>query len=183
LTFNASLVTKDNSNPAIAEDNRNFGVNVKSRTFSSTVDWSPNEKFSLNGGYTKANVTSDAEIIFSATGKVGTNGQSRYFMRDNFFFLNGYVQVFPRMKFFGGYRLHNDPGHGDRLANPSLLIGSFPYEFQSPEAKFAFKLHQNVDWIVGYQYFGYEEMFPNPSKLVYHAHLPYTSLRIYFGRE
>jgi len=182
LSINNSLVTKNNTNPAITETDKNFGVNVKSRTFSSSVDWSPNERFLLNGGYTRANITSDAEIIFFLTG-VQTFGQSRYFMRDNFFFVNGYVQLHRRAKLFASYRIHNDPGQGTRLSTPSMLIGSFPYQYQSPEAKLEFRLHKNVDWIAGYQYFDYQERFPNPSKLAYNAHLPYTSLRIFFGRE
>lgn len=182
LSFNASVVTKNNSNPSISEDNRNFGVNIKSRVFSSSLDWSPNERFALNGGYTRTNVTSDAEIILFLA-NVKTFGQSRYFLRDNFFFVTGYVQPFSRVTLFGGYRLHNDPGQGSRISTTSSLIGSFPYEMQSPEAKLVFKLHKNVDWIAGYQYFGYEVPVPNTSTQFYHAHLPYTSLRIYFGRE
>jgi len=182
LSINTSLVTKNNTNPAITETDKNFGVNVKSRTFTSSVDWSPNERFLLNGGYTRANVTSDADIIFFLTG-VQTFGQSRYFMRDNFFFVNGYVQLHRRAKLFAAYRIHNDPGQGSRLSTPSVLIGSFPYQYQSPEAKLVFRLHKNVDWIAGYQYFDYQERFPNPTKLAYNAHLPYTSLRIFFGRE
>jgi len=182
LSINTSLVTKNNTNPAITETDKNFGVNVKSRTFSSSVDWSPNERFLLNGGYTRANVTSDADIIFFLTG-VQTFGQSRYFMRDNFFFVNGYVQLHRRAKLFAACRIHNDPGQGTRLSTPSVLIGSFPYQYQSPEAKLVFRLHKNVDWIAGYQYFDYQERFPNPTKLAYNAHLPYTSLRIFFGRE
>jgi hypothetical protein len=182
LSFNASVITKNNSNPAISEDNRNFGVNIKSRVFTSSLDWSPNERFALNGGYTRTNVTSDADIILFLA-NVQTFGQSRYFMRDNFVFMTGYVRLFSRATLFGGYRLHNDPGQGSRSSTASLLIGSFPYEMQSPEAKLVFKLHKNVDWIAGYQYFGYEVPTPNTSTQFYHAHLPYTSLRIYFGRE
>ena len=182
LSFNASVITKDNNNPAIAESNRNFGVNIKSRVFTSSLDWSPNERFALNGGYTKTNVTSDADIILALSG-VLTFGESRYFMRDNFFFVSGYVQLFSRATLFGGYRLHNDPGQGNRSPAANLLIGSFPYEMQSPEAKLVCKLHKNVDWIAGYQYFGYELRVPNTSTQFYHAHLPYTSLRIFFGRE
>lgn len=182
LSFNASVVTKNNSNPSISEDNRTFGVNIKSRIISSSLDWSPNERFAINGGYTRTNVTSDAEIILFLT-SVKTFGQSRYFLRDNFFFVTGYVQPFSRVTLFGGYRLHNDPGQGSRFSTPSLLIGSFPYEMQSPEAKLVCRLHKNVDWIAGYQYFGYEVPTPNTSTQFYHAHLPYTSLRIYFGRE
>lgn len=183
FSINASLVTKDNSNPSVTEDNANFGVNIKARTFTTTLDWSPNEKFSINGGYTRANVTSDAQIIFFLAGSLKTFGESRYFMRDNFFFVNGYVQVLPRVKFFGGYSIHNDGGQGGRRSTTNMLIGSYPYEFQAPEARFVFRLHRNVDWIAGYQYFGYEEKFPNPINQVYHAHLPYSSVRIYFGRE
>jgi hypothetical protein len=182
LSFNASVVTKNNSNPSISEDNRTFGVNIKSRIISSSLDWSPNQRFAINGGYTRTNVTSDAEIIFFLT-SVKTFGQSRYFLRDNFFFVTGYVQPFSRVTLFGGYRLHNDPGQGSRFSTSSSIIGSFPYEMQSPEAKLVFKLHKNVDWIAGYQYFGYEVPPPNTSTQFYHAHLPYTSLRIYFGRE
>lgn len=182
FSFNFSAVTKDNSNPAIATNDRTFGVNIKSRVFTGTADWSPNERVALNAGYTKTNVTSDADIILFLA-NVQTFGQSRYFLRDNFFFLSGYVQVFPRLTVFGGYRLHNDPGQGSRFSTASLLIGSFPYEMQSPEAKLVFKLHKNVDWIAGYQYFGYEVPLPNTSTQFYHAHLPYTSLRISFGRE
>jgi hypothetical protein len=182
LSFNASVITRDNSNPALTENNRNFGVNIESRVFSSSLDWSPNNRFSINGGYTKTNVTSDADIILALNG-VQTFGQSRYFLRDNFFFVNTFVQLSSRLTVYGGYRLHNDPGQGNRSSIPTLLIGSFPYEMQSPEVKVSCRLHKNIDWIAGYQYFGYDLTSPNTSTQFYHAHLPYTSLRIYFGRE
>lgn len=181
LSINTSVITKNNSNPAISEDNRNFGVNVKSRIFTSSADWSPSEKFSLNGGYTHARVTSDAEIVFFLTGSLKTFGESRYFQRDNFVFVSGFIQLHPRAQLFAGSRLHKDPGQGDRLSSTSVLIGSFPYEYQSSEAKFVVKLNKNMDWIAGYQYFDYKEQFVN--KQFYHAHLPYTSLRLSFGRE
>jgi hypothetical protein len=184
LSFNTSLVTKNNNNPSIQENNTSFGVNIKSRIFTTSLDWSPNEKFSFNGGYTYSRLTSDAAIaLVIDANRVLTLGQSRYFARDNFLFLTGYVQLHPRARLFAGYRLHNDPGQGSRTPTPTLLIGSFPYEMQSPEAKLVFRLHKNVDWIAGYQYFSYEENFPIVTNQFYHAHLPYTSLRISFGRE
>jgi hypothetical protein len=181
LSFNTSIITKNNSNPSIAESNLNFGVNVKSRVFTSSIDWSPKDKFSVNGGYTHSRVTSDADILFFLAGSLQTLGQSRYFQRDNFVFASGFVQLHPRAQFFGGFRFHKDPGQGDRRSTTSLLIGSFPYEYQSSEAKFVVKLNKNVDWIAGYQYFDYKEQLVN--KQFYHAHLPYTSLRLSFGRQ
>jgi hypothetical protein len=72
----------------------------------------------------------------------------------------------------------------------------------TPEFRIAIKLTRNIDWNVGYQYNDYKEKLqigyylynelttndippnavyaPNQN---YRAHLPYTSLRIYFGGE
>jgi hypothetical protein len=52
--------------------------------------------------------------------------------------------------------------------------------FQSPEIKLAIKVTRNVDWNVGYQYYDYKESIVGFQN--YNAHLPYTSLRFYFGR-
>jgi len=37
-----------------------------------------------------------------------------------------------------------------------------------------------LDWNVGYTYYNYNDRFFSSQN--YHSHLPYTSLRIYFGR-
>jgi hypothetical protein len=182
LTINASVVTRDNTNPSPLNElsTRNFGVDVNSRVYSASVDWMPSERFSINSGYTHTHLTSEAEIIFFAN-NVKTNGLSRYFMKDNFAFLTMFVELAPRVKLFAGYRIHKDPGQDDRLSTPSVLIGSLPYQFQSPEARLSVRLHDRVDWIAGYQFFDYKEKFVNDQ--FYHAHLPYTSLRLYFGRR
>ena len=102
-------------------------------------------------------------------------------MRDHFGFLNLYVQPHARVSFFGSYRIHKDTGQGDRVpTSPAIFISSYPLQFQSPEARISIKLHDHLDWNLGYQYFDYKERFFNNQ--FYHAHLPYTSLRIYFDR-
>jgi hypothetical protein len=56
--------------------------------------------------------------------------------------------------------------------------------FQSPETRLAIKINRRLDWNLGYQYYNYNEnavVGPRPQN--YHAHLPYTSLRLYFGRK
>ena len=53
--------------------------------------------------------------------------------------------------------------------------------FTTPEFRAAIRLTRNVDWNLGYQYYNYKDTltpFEN-----YRAHLPYTSLRIYFGQS
>jgi len=182
LTLNASLVTKDNTNPVLTEDLRNFGADVNSRVFSASADWTPKDTFNISGGYTYFHLTSETVVRFFLTDRLNAvEGLARYFMKDNFAYMTAYWEPHPRLRLYGSYRIHNDRGQGDRVSTSDVLLNSFPYQFQSPEFKFSVKLHRNVDWIVGYQYFDYKEKFVN--KQFYQAHLPYTSLRIYFGTK
>jgi hypothetical protein len=181
LAINMSLVTKDNNNPSLTDaiTRLNFGADIKTRIYSTSVSWFPNGKFSLDSGYTYSHATSDAVIVFFAN-SIRTTGLSRFFVRDDFVFLNTSVQLHPRASLFTGYRIHRDRGQGDRVSAPDVLIGSYPYQFQTPEFRLAVRLHNRLDWNVGYQYYDFKEKFVNNQ--FYQAHLPYTSLRIYFGR-
>jgi hypothetical protein len=108
-------------------------------------------------------------------------GRSQFYLRDHFFYFNANVQFHERFSAFASYRISKDTGQGDRLSDiPNrLFVGSYPLSFQTPEARLVFKLSRNVDWNVGYQYYAYKERFSNAQN--YRAHLPNTSLRIYFG--
>lgn len=181
LSINLSLITKDNTNPTLSDTipPRNFGVDVNSRLVVSSVDWTPNGRFSISSGYTRSHISSEAEIIFFAN-SVRQDGVSRYFLRDNFAFFNAYVQPHARVSLYGSYRIHVDKGQEDRVSTPTVLVGSYPQQFQSPEFRVAFKLHDRIDWNVGYQYFDFQERFINSQR--YQSHMPYTSLRIYLNR-
>jgi hypothetical protein len=190
LSFTAAFITKDNTNPAdvITSPNVPFGtppealdVNVKSRHFTSSVDWTPNPKFSLSSGYTHMRVTSIAGILLPISNQRRV-GESQYYSRDNFFFVNAFVRPTSRLTFYAGYHINRDDGQGDRVAPSNLiLIDSYPMSFQSPEARVTLKLNRMLDWNVGYTYYNYnDKFFPIQN---YHSHLPYTSLRIYFGRD
>jgi hypothetical protein len=183
IAINTSLVTKDNTNPTVAIDGRNFGADVNVRNFTTSFDWTPNNRFFVNTGYTYQHLTSQAEVIYFLASSQKVNGISRYFLKDNFAFVTAFYEVHPRLRLYGGYRFHRDPGQEDRLSSPTtgLLIASYPYQFTSPEVKLSMKLHERLDWIVGYQYFDFKEKFVNNQ--FYQAHLPYTSLRFYFGRR
>ena len=189
ISLNFSIITKDNTNPAdvITSPSVPFGtppgaldVNVKSRHFTSSVDWTPNAKLSLSSGYTHMRVTSIAGILLPISGQRRV-GESQYFSRDNFFFVNAFVRPTPRVTFYAGYHINKDDGQGDRIAPSNvILIDSYPMSFQSPEARVTLRLNRMLDWNVGYTYYNYNDRFFPAQN--YHAHLPYTSLRIYFGR-
>jgi hypothetical protein len=183
LSLNLSVITRDNSNPTMLEDQppQDFGSDINTRIFTGSADWSPNSRFSLGTGYTYTHITSEAIIVAFVAG-VRQQGLTRYFMRDHFWFLNTYLRPHPRVSFFGSYRIHRDTGQGDRVSPPpGIFLVSYPVQFQSPEVKLSFKLHDRVDWNLGYQYFDFKERFVNNQ--FYQAHLPYTSLRIYFNRR
>jgi hypothetical protein len=179
LSFNASVITRDNTNPTVIND-KAFGANIDTRIFSGSVDWTANEKLNLSGGYTYFHVTTDMIVQFNTAGSVVNIGPAQYFMRDHFAFLTASWQPHKRVSVYAAYRIHNDRGQGDRVSNPLIFVNSYPYQLSSPEAKVSVTLHKNLDWIAGYQYFDYKERFANNQ--FYQAHLPYTSLRIHIGR-
>jgi hypothetical protein len=144
------------------------------------MDWFVNERLNLTGGYTYFHATSDIVVQFNSAGGVVNFGPAQYFTREHFAFLTAYWQPHRRVNIYAAYRINNDQGQGDRVTSPLVFVNSYPYQLSSPEVKVSFKLRRNVDWITGYQYVDYKERFANNQ--FYQAHLPYTSLRLYFGR-
>ena len=190
ISLNLAFITKDNSNPSeiAGVSLQDFGVNVKSRVFTSSVEWTPNSKFYVATGYNHHWINSDAVIEYFFNSVQHPLGNSLYFSRNHFFFFDTVFQILPRASLFASYRVNKENGQGDRIEDPTgtpgTLIASYPMSFQSPEARLAIKLHHRIDWNIGYQYYNYNEstlVGPRPQN--YHAHLPYTSLRLYFGRR
>lgn len=181
--------SRDNSDPGVGVrdqtlfgnlDSTPFSVNIDSRVFSTTLDWTPGARYSFNAGYTYTHLESDAEILYFRA-NVRLAGRSLSFVRDQFFFFNASARLLPRLSAYAGYRVHSDRGQGDRLTDDlgGTFIRSLPYRLQSPEARLIFRVNRRLDWNVGYQYFEYKERFSDAQN--YRAHLPYTSLRFYFG--
>jgi hypothetical protein len=220
LVFNLALITKNNANPSeiAGESLTDFGVSLKSRHFTSSVDWMPNSRWAVSMGYNYTWVNSDATIDYfyqvpPAASLFHHFGHALYFQRNNFFFLDLTTRLNRRMTLYGSYRINQDNGQGNRVSDPTggttitggiippggttavpavlggTLITSYPMNFTSPEARLTIKLNRRLDWNLGYQYFAYNEnkfllTFPgSPRAQNYHAHLPYTSLRVYFGRK
>ena len=190
LGFNLGLIAKNNANPteAAGVSLEDFGVSIKSRIFTSSIDWTASSKFSVSTGYNHHWVNSKSVIDYFFNSVQHPFGLSLYYMRNHFFYVETVSRIAPRATLFTAYRINKDTGQGNRVADPTgrpgTLIASYPMSFQSPEARLAIKLHHRLDWNVGYQYYNYNEstiVGPRPQN--YHAHLPYTSLRLYFGRR
>ncbi|MCM3873781.1 MAG: hypothetical protein ND895_24095 [Pyrinomonadaceae bacterium] len=190
LSFNLALITKDNSNPSeiAGVSLQDFGVDVKSRIFTSSVDWTATSDVSFSTGYNYHWINSTAVVDYFFNSVRHPVGNSQYFTRNNFFFIDVVARLHPRVTLYAAYRVNQDSGQGDRLADPTgapgTLIASYPMSFQTPEGRLAIKINRRLDWNLGYQYYNYNEnQLVGPRPQNYHAHLPYTSLRLYFGRR
>jgi hypothetical protein len=190
LSLNLAVITRDNANPSeiAGVSLEDFGVSVKSRVFTSAVDWTVNPRLSVNAGYNYNWINSNAVVNYFFNGVNHPEGRSLYFLRNNFFYFDTVSQLFRRATLYVGYRINKDNGQGSRVSvptgNPGFLVTSYPMSFQSPEGRLAIRLHRRLDWNVGYQYYNYNEsVLVGPRPQNYHAHLPYTSLRFYFGRQ
>jgi hypothetical protein len=190
LSLDFGFISRDNANPSeIAGVSLNdFGVSAKSRVFTSAIDWTVSPRFSINTGYNYNWLNSNAVVNYFFNNIQHPEGRSLYYVRNHFFFIDATSILFPRVSLFTSYRINKDTGQGSRIddpaSTPGFLVSSYPNSYQSPEARLAIRLHRRLDWNVGYQYFNYNEsaiVGPRPQN--YHAHLPYTSLRLYFGRK
>ena len=190
LSFNLALITKNNSNPSeiAGVSLGDFGVDTKSRIFSSSVNWAATSDVSFSTGYNYHWVNSDAALEYFFNSVRHLLGRSQFYVRNHFFFADSVARLHPRLTLYAAYRINKDNGQGDRVADPTgtpgTLISSYPMSFQSPEARLAIKINKRLDWNLGYQYYNYNEsaiVGPRPQN--YHAHQPYTSLRVYFGRR
>ena len=208
FSFDVSYITRDNSNPSSVSAGLPVPAGydplteVKSRTFSGNVTWDPMTNFNIAAGYTYRHLDSETPVYVpyqvcstpacTAGTTVRNVSSSEYLARDHY----GYVEVSaePHRRFglYGAFRMNKDNGQGDRtgtlVPNPFPVTGipvysnwvdSYPMSFITPEAKVVIRLTRSIDWNIGYQYYKYDD--DRIANQNYRAHLPYTSLRIYFG--
>lgn len=190
VSLNVAIIVKNNSNPSeiAGVSIQDFGVDVKSRIFTSSLDWAPTSHVSFSTGYNYNWARSNAVVDYFFNSIQHPLGHVLNYVSNNYFFFDTTAQLHPRVTLYAAYRVNKDTGQGNHFADPTglpgLLVASYPMTFQSPEGRLAFKINRWFDWNVGYQYYNYSEsplVGPRPEN--YHAHLPYTSLRLYFGRK
>ncbi len=189
FTVNVSALTKNNTNPSLTYDTPPlpFGTDITSRTFTGDVEWNPVDRFRLSGGYTYRNQTAKTPIYTwigtVPSSGIKTLGTSEFYVRDRYAYIEMSARAHKRLSIYAAYRMNKDNGQGDIVsppaANSANIIASYPMRFNTPEVRAAIRLTKNIDWNIGYQYYDYKDV--QTSSLNYKAHLPYTSLRIYFG--
>jgi len=203
FTFNLSFISKVNESPGtstviLAGTQPETVANNDTQIFAGNVDWTPIPELSVSAGYTYHRQTGKTDIIVPVGTPIFTStpfllGISEYYVRDNYFFFDVHARPMKRVSIFASYRIDDDGGQGNRIqTRPQDIITSYPMTNHAPEIKVAVRLTKNIDWNVGYQYYSYSEVphvnvFATPQVIFpaqnYNAHMPYTSLRFYFGRS
>ncbi len=179
FSFNFSAVAKDNNNPSQTPTALNFGTDIKNYFYSGSVEWAPMDKVQISSGYTYHHLTADTPIIVPVDG-VSRLGFSQFYMRDHYGYLDVSAKPLKRLSLYGSLKINRDKGQSNRFSTlPEIIYGGYPMNMLSPEFRAAIRLTRNVDWNIGYQYFNYQDS--QTSSQNYRAHLPYTSLKIYFG--
>jgi hypothetical protein len=184
VAVHASFISKSNDNPGrdVETPLANFVAESRSYTFNAGFEWTPITEVSLSSGYTYQHLTARTDIIVPVAG-VRQAGISEFYIRDSNFYFDVSATPIRRLSIYASYRINDDRGQGSRIATRAQdLITSYPMRFQSPEIKLAIRISDNIDWNVGYQYYDYKERLNLPAQN-YNAHLPFTSLRFYFGRS
>lgn len=184
FVFNVSAFSKDNTNPSQTIDvpPLDFGTTIDNRFYSASVDWTPRSELTIAGGYTYHHLTTDTDIRVPVASNTILQGFSQFYMRDHYAFIDVSARPHDRVLLFASYRISRDKGQGDRFSTViQNIITSYPMRFTTPEARIAFRITPQVDWNIGYQYFNYKDIQAPTQN--YRAHLPFTSLRIYFGRR
>lgn len=209
--MSASFISKDNDIPGEADCGGLCTLpitptiaNTKSRVFSAAVDWTPRPEVTFSSGYTYNWMDTNTDIVVPVGSPIVSTttwffGTSKFFMRDSYFYADVTARPTKRVSFYASYRINDDPGQGSQaVTRPQDIYSSYPMRFQTPEARVTIRLTKNIDWNLGYQYYSYREtpiqnplVFivitgqPNRNQIYpaqnYTAHLPYTSIRIYFG--
>jgi hypothetical protein len=131
VNLNLGFILRDNTNPSeiAGETLGDFGVDLKTRIFQSSIDWLVKDNLSFNFGYNYNWVNSDATIdyvyqVIPAAPPVPAAvfhhfGHALYFQRNHFFNADVVWRPNWRVSFYGSYRVNLDDGQGDRLSDPT----------------------------------------------------------------
>lgn len=153
------------------------------RTYSADVSWTPKEWLSFDAGYSKLHLNTVGGIAYFLNLQLTQGDQSYYFSNIHSGNLGVRFALRNKADLYIGYSHVQDLGDG-RSTPAGPQIGSaltifqaaqtFPLTFQSPLARFSFRITEKIRWNAGYQYYGYREQFYNRDN--YRANTGFTSI-------
>ena len=159
----------------------------RSRTYAADGSWTPRPWLSFAGGYSKIHLDTVSGLVYYLFFSKTSSSYS-YVSNLHSVFAQARVSIRNRVDLTAGFSGVEDLGDGRSLNGPIYVDGAthpfaysaetFPMAFRSPSAKVSVRVHQQVRWNAGYQYYGYRQdlvtqVIPRQG---YRANTGYTSL-------
>ncbi len=169
--------TNSNTLTSYASQSRQYGVNGS---------WTGTSWFSIDASYVKLHLYTLGGIdYFVGAGQDVSGTDSLYISNIHTASLGARFSFLKRADLYLGYSHVQDVGGGGGplvgvlsaappLAVPSLAFQTFPVRFLSPQVRLSIRLHRQVRWNAGYQYYGYNEQLSNIQD--FRAQTGYSSL-------
>jgi hypothetical protein len=157
LRLSGQYLLTDSRNPNPFVDNLQ-----RNRIFNITTSWFPNDRVSLDLGYTRSDISSVTDIINPRTLQTG---RSVYMADDNAVDADLSFAPTRAAQVSVGYSLINSQG-------------TFPLNYHQPRAQVSYNLPRRLTWVVAWRWYGYNEK--GLALQDYRAHLLTTSLKIGF---
>ncbi|MBC7928016.1 MAG: hypothetical protein H7039_20415 [Bryobacteraceae bacterium] len=160
----------------------------RSRVYSADVAWGPRPWLSFDASYSKLHLDTLTGIAYFYNSDL-VNDRSRYISNIHTGYFGSRFVLGPRAEFSVGYSRVQDTGDGRRPgpAAPYILgttpapiepgtlgFTTYPLAFDSPLARFSFRVNKSIRWNAGYQHYRYAEELIRQQN--YRAHTGFTSL-------
>ena len=176
LRVGANAKTDDNNNSITLTS-----FASRSRTYSADASWTPKEWFSIDASYSKLHLNTLGGLYFFVN-DAPVDTTSIYISNIHAGNLGARFAIGKRADFYAGYTITQDVGDGRSTptGNSTDLTAfaaaqTFPLKFLSPQARLSVRIHKQLRWNLGYQYYGYTEQFSSLQD--FHAHTGYSSLQ------
>jgi hypothetical protein len=153
------------------------------RNYSAGAAWTPRDWFTLDASYSKLHLNTAGGIAYFANSQFIQGEQSLYISNLHIANVTAHFDLKKRADLLVGYSHTQDTGDGRGTAlgpgTGSALPAfeaaqTFPITFLSPMARFSARITGKIRWNVGYQYYGYNQLFLNGEG--YRAHTGYSSV-------
>lgn len=155
-----------------------FAHSDRSRNYTAGASWNPRDWFSLDAGYSKLHAYTSTGIAYFLSPALIQADRSVFLTNLHTGHLGVHVSLRERVDLYAGLSLSRDAGGGPgrpATALPALAaLQVFPMAYDAPLARISVKLHTQLRWNAGYQYYRYrEDLLPLQN---YRAHTGYTSV-------
>lgn len=164
-----------------------FSHSAQVRQYSFDAAWAGNGWVSLEAGYSKLQTRTATGLAYFAANQLVSGERSLWLSNLHAGHLGARLAFKQRADLYIGYSHTEDTGDGRRTldlppsgsdpgsALPAFReVQTFPVRFLSPLARFSLKLHTNIRFNLGYQYYGYGEILLRDQN--YRAHTGFASV-------